>query len=76
MIYIFIFCIILLLVFCIFSQQQSIIIAPIQESFKNESESESPAEEESGAENAKMGAQWEREIKDSTFKTEMPSQIT
>ena len=76
MIYIFIICIILLLFFCIFSQQQSKIIAPIQESFKNESESEPPAEEENESENTKMGAQWEREIKDSTFKTEMPSQIT
>ena len=76
MIYIFIICIILLLFFCIFSQQQSKIIAPIQESFENKLESELPAEEENESENTKMGAQWEREIKDSTFKTEMPSQIT
>jgi hypothetical protein len=82
MIYIFIICIVLLLFFCIFSQQQSKKIIPIQESFENKikseprkkSEKEAFSEEEER--NAEMGEQWEREIKDSTFNTNMPSQIT
>ena len=73
MIYIFIICIVFLLFFCIFSQKQS--SSPgIQETFDNK-ELE-PSEEEDESENAKMGKEWEREIKDSTFKTTMPSQIT
>ena len=71
MIYIFIICIVLLLIFCLFSQQQSKKIVPIEESFENRVDD---AEEEE--EDAKMGAEWEREIKDSTFNTNMPSQIT
>jgi hypothetical protein len=80
MIYIFIICIVLLLIFCLFSQQQSRKMVYIQESFENNNDvsPERPkgpkAEEES--ENSKMGEQWEREIKDSTFQTNMPSQIT
>ena len=70
MIYIFIICIVLLLIFCLFSQQQSKKMVDIQESFENKADAE---EEE---EDAKMGAEWEREIKDSTFNTNMPSQIT
>ena len=70
MIYIFIICIVLLLIFCLFSQQQSRKIVSIEESFENQADAE---EEE---EDAKMGEQWEREIKDSTFNTNMPSQIT
>ena len=81
MIYLFIICIVLLLIFCLFSQQQSKKMVSIQESFENNAESqarkkpqkEQLAEEE---EDAKMGAEWEREIKDSTFNTNMPSQIT
>jgi len=75
MIYIFIICIILLLIFCIFSQQQTKKKIPLEESFENKlNEKELITEEE--AEDSKMGAQWEREIKDSTFNTNMPSQIT
>lgn len=70
MIYIFIICIVLLLFFCLFSQKQSKKMVDIQESFENKADAE---EEE---EDAKMGEQWEREIKDSTFNTNMPSQIT
>lgn len=72
MIYIFIICIVLLLIFCLFSQQQSKKIVSIEESFENQAN----AEEEEEEEDAKMGAEWEREIKDSTFNTNMPSQIT
>jgi hypothetical protein len=71
MIYIFIICIVLLLFFCLFSQKQSKKMVDIQESFENRVDY---AEEEE--EDAKMGAEWEREIKDSTFNTNMPSQIT
>ncbi len=86
MIYIFIICIVFLLIFCLFSQKQSKKIVDLQESFENKAESEPRkevekdplAEEEEGQkeENTKMGAEWEREIKDSTFNTNMPSQIT
>jgi hypothetical protein len=78
MIYIFIICIILLLFFCIFSQDQSKIVS-LEESFVNresdrkKNEIQLSTEEE---EDAKMGEEWEREIKDSTFNTNMPSQIT
>jgi hypothetical protein len=71
MIYIFIICIVLLLIFCLFSQQQSKKIVSIEESFENQANAEEEEEED-----AKMGAEWEREIKDSTFNTNMPSQIT
>ena len=73
MIYIFIICIVFLLFFCLFSQKQSKKFVDIQETFENK-EIEPSEEEES--ENAKMGKEWEREIKDATFKTIMPSQIT
>ena len=78
MIYIFIICIFLLLVFCVFSQKQSKKMVSIQETFKNQSESEPKTEEEEElkSKDAKMGKEWELEIKDSTFKTNMPSQIT
>ena len=69
MIYIFIICIFFLLIFCLFSQKQSKKIIDIQESFENK-------KEEINSENAKMGKEWGREIKDSTFNTNMPSQIT
>jgi hypothetical protein len=70
MIYIFIICIILLLIFCLFNQYQSKKKVPLEESFENQA----VADEE--LENSKMGAEWEREIKNSTFNTNMPSQIT
>jgi len=116
MIYIFIICISLLLIFCLFSQNKSKRMVTIQESFENKAEEEEykkerkiqpedeeykkdrkilpeeeeykkekkiqPEEEEYKKErkiqqeNSKMGAEWEREIKDSTFNTNMPSQIT
>jgi hypothetical protein len=74
MIYIFIICIVFLLFFCIFSQKQTKKIIDIQETFDNKEPE--PSEEEDESENAKMGKEWEREIKDSTFNTNMPSQIT
>jgi hypothetical protein len=74
MIYIFIICIFFLLFFCLFSQKQSKKIIDIQETFDNKEPE--PSEEEDESENAKMGKEWEREIKDSTFNTNMPSQIT
>jgi len=83
MIYIFIICIVLLLFFCLFSQQKSKKMVDIQESFENKVESQirrkpekKPLAGEQEEENAEMGKEWEREIKDSTFNTNMPSQIT
>lgn len=79
MIYIFIICIILLLLFCIFTQKNNKMI-DLTESFENKIDNkkkESISEEEEQAkENAKMGKEWGKEIKDSTFQTFMPSQIT
>jgi hypothetical protein len=81
MIYIFIICIVFLLFFCLFSQKQTKKMIDTKETFENKSDDlpskkiePEPSEEES--ENAEMGKEWEREIKDSTFNTNMPSQIT
>ncbi len=63
------------MIFCLFSQYQTKKKVPLEESFENQVVAEEAvAEEES--EDSKMGAEWEREIKDSTFNTNMPSQIT
>ena len=81
MIYIFIICIILLLLICIFSQHRTKQTVIIEETFENKSEAQEVAQEEEAHQkeakvNAEMGKEWEREIKDSTFNTFMPSQIT
>jgi len=74
MIYIFIICIVVLLIVCIFSQSTKIKLE-VEETFDNKKPlAEEEDEEES--KDSKMGEQWEREIKDSTFQTFMPSQIT
>jgi len=80
MIYIFIICIVVLLIVCIFSQSTKIKL-DVEEKFDNkkplaEEEEEKEEEEEEQSKDSKMGQQWEREVKDSTFQTFMPSQIT
>ena len=75
MIYIFIIGIFLLLLVCVFSQRTR-IKTMVKESFENISQKEAPQVQEESEIDAKMGEQWEREIKDSTFNTNMPSQIT
>jgi predicted Holliday junction resolvase-like endonuclease len=90
MIYIFIICIILLLLFCLFTQKSNKSIV-IKETFENKAEvfqeeaiREEISQEEAIQQEAKkeakvnkeMGKEWEKEIKDSTFQTFMPSQIT
>jgi len=72
MIYIFIICIVVLLIVCIFSQSTKIKLE-VEETFDNKKPLAEEAEE---SKDSKMGEQWEREIKDSTFQTFMPSQIT
>jgi len=72
MIYIFIICIVVLLIVCIFSQSNKIKL-DVEETFDNK---KPLAEEEEETKDSKMGQQWEREVKDSTFQTFMPSQIT
>jgi len=74
MIYIFIICIVLLLIVCVFSQSTKIKL-DVEETFDNK-EPFAEEEEEEESKSSKMGEQWEREIKDSTFQTFMPSQIT
>jgi len=74
MIYIFIICIVLLLIVCVFSQSTKIKL-DVEETFDNK-EPFAEEEEEEEPKSSKMGEQWEREIKDSTFQTFMPSQIT
>jgi hypothetical protein len=74
MIYIFIICIVLLLIVCVFSQSTKIKL-DVEESFDNKKPL-AEEEEEEESKDSKMGEQWEREIKDSTFQTFMPSQIT
>jgi hypothetical protein len=90
MIYIFIICIILLLLFCLFTQKSNRSIV-IKETFENKAEvfQEEAIQEEISQEeaiqkevkkeakvNKEMGKEWEKEIKDSTFQTFMPSQVT
>ena len=79
MIYIFIICIVVLLIVCIFSQSTKIKL-DVEETFDNKKplaeEEEEKEEEEEQSKDSKMGEQWEREVKDSTFQTFMPSQIT
>jgi hypothetical protein len=75
MIYIFIICIALLLLVCIFSQRTKKLVV-IEESFENNVEAPQEEIQEESEKDAKMGKEWEREIKDSTFNTNMPSQIT
>ena len=74
MIYIFIICIVVLLIVCIFSQSTKIKLE-VEETFDNRKPL-AEEEEEEESKDSKMGEQWEREIKDSTFQTFMPSQIT
>jgi hypothetical protein len=74
MIYIFIICIVVLLIVCIFSQSTKIKLE-VEETFDNKKPLAEEQEEEE-SKDSKMGEQWEREIKDSTFQTFMPSQIT
>ena len=74
MIYIFIICIVVLLIVCIFSQSTKIKLE-VEETFDNKKPL-AEEEEEEESKDSKMGEQWEREIKDSTFQTFMPSQIT
>jgi len=47
----------------------------IEETFDNKKPL-AEEEEEEQSKDSKMGEQWEREVKDSTFQTFMPSQIT
>lgn len=75
MIYIFIICIVLLLLICIFSQQ-TIKSNVIKESFSNDIELPQEEIQEEVQVNTNMGKEFKREIKDSTFNTFMPSQIT
>lgn len=74
MIYIFIICIVLLLIVCVFSQSTKIKL-DIEEPFDNKKPL-AEEEEEEESKDSKMGEQWGREIKDSTLQTFMPSQIT
>ena len=74
MIYIFIICIVVLLIVCIFSQSTKIKLE-VEETFDNKKPLAEEQEQEE-SKDSKMGEQWEREIKDSTFQTFMPSQIT
>jgi hypothetical protein len=75
MIYIFILSIVILLIVCIFSQSTKIKLE-VEETFDNKKPLAEEEEEEEESKDSKMGEQWEREIKDSTFQTFMPSQIT